>query len=741
MYVFPNFNMQDLNLDWILQQIKNMATELVNQNVNNEKALSLSLEQSNVLAEFLTFFPEGSYSVVYEDGRITHISFRENMSDEIENICNAWLGTQQETMQEVINAATEATTAAETAATEARTASSSYDTVYHNLILTITALSFLNSQLGAKYECQYLNNTYQVVGERWNYNTDTHKIEPYTDNTRTRYLPVYAIPPGVYSYVHLSQVYTFIEYIHDGSAHELREFLNDTKGTVNIPYQFNLYVATGNAANTIAMWCKGYRYPSDENYYTGVKSYRLEINEKFKNYQYKYQYVFPDSGDTGMYWNSSLAKQTNASYTALDPISLKPGTYTFQRILGNSRIVDVGRNVALNTVSGYSASNPYTVTFDSDTTIYPNVNSANYIAGRCFIVNTNSINNMPKDGDYGYYYNSFNDIVNILKSNPAYLYQMNTMRCVGHRGGDDTVAPQNTRASQIAARSHGIMYVENDVRLSSDGEYIMWHGESLMKCGNLVTTDGNPVYVKDSAYYYFVEAEPLMYELDGTATLDTTTDGYTRVNGSDITVANMSYEDFLSKISVGAYMGSAFVSERLMTLEECILLSKQLGQTISLDRKIAYTNAILDDMFELVQKYGMQYNVWFGGLTIEQMNYMRGKFKFQKFGYSAANIFTDDATAEEIEATLTALEPFNNIEHGMIISFNGKANGTDGVPLDSTKAQTVLAHNFDIGCFLVDTSAMTYAQVVSRIKELVAMGAYRLTLDGIRIDEVFADMY
>lgn len=133
MYVFPNFNMQDLNLDWILQQIKNMAsaieeqttnleTSLATQEQNNQEALNLSQYQSQVVASLLGYFPEDSYDIVWEDNRIVSITFLRDLGDDVDNYCDAWLTENADAISTALENAQAAVTAAGNAAEIAESA-------------------------------------------------------------------------------------------------------------------------------------------------------------------------------------------------------------------------------------------------------------------------------------------------------------------------------------------------------------------------------------------------------------------------------------------------------------------------------------------------------------------------------------------------------------------------------------------------------------------------------------------
>ena len=116
MYLFPNVNMQDLNLDWILNQIKNMASSIAEQEQNNQEALNLSQYQSQVVESLLGYFPDDSYTITWEDGRISSITFLRDLGDDVDAFCSNWLEDNASAITTALENANTAVTRANNAA-------------------------------------------------------------------------------------------------------------------------------------------------------------------------------------------------------------------------------------------------------------------------------------------------------------------------------------------------------------------------------------------------------------------------------------------------------------------------------------------------------------------------------------------------------------------------------------------------------------------------------------------------
>lgn len=108
-------------------------------------------------------------------------------------------------------------------------------------------------------------------------------------------------------------------------------------------------------------------------------------------------------------------------------------------------------------------------------------------------------------------------------------------KVIGHRGAK-AYAPENTLASFHAAADMGVEWVEMDVKLTKDGEAIIFHDESLDRCTN---------------------ATGLVAETDFAT---------------------------IRELDAGSWFGESFMGEKIPTLEEAaeMVLNRQLGLNLEI---------------------------------------------------------------------------------------------------------------------------------------------------------------
>lgn len=108
-------------------------------------------------------------------------------------------------------------------------------------------------------------------------------------------------------------------------------------------------------------------------------------------------------------------------------------------------------------------------------------------------------------------------------------------KVIGHRGAK-AYAPENTLASIHTAADMGIEWVEIDVKLTRDGEAIIFHDEDLR-----------------------------------------------RTTGASGLVAETSFRD-IRELDAGSWMGDSFIGEKIPTLEEAIdaILSRNMGLNLEI---------------------------------------------------------------------------------------------------------------------------------------------------------------
>lgn len=152
------------------------------------------------------------------------------------------------------------------------------------------------------------------------------------------------------------------------------------------------------------------------------------------------------------------------------------------------------------------------------------------------------------------------------------------IRLAAHRG-ETGLAPENTLPAFIAARQNGYDYIETDVQFTSDGVPMMLHDETIDRTSN---------------------GSGKLYEL---------------------TYAQVRAYDF------GSWMDARFAGTKIPTLEETLLLCKNLGLGIYLEFKPfgshTFDETEVATILDLVDKYGMMGNVLFTGTSFDIVHRLR----------------------------------------------------------------------------------------------------------------------
>ncbi|MDT8716170.1 glycerophosphodiester phosphodiesterase [Clostridium sp. 19966] len=145
-----------------------------------------------------------------------------------------------------------------------------------------------------------------------------------------------------------------------------------------------------------------------------------------------------------------------------------------------------------------------------------------------------------------------------------------------HRGASG-YCPENTMSAFIKAIELGCDAIETDVQMTSDGELVLIHDETVNR-----TTNGTG-YVKD-------------YDFSS-----------------------------LSKLDAGSWFNSAFHSERIPTAEELIILAKKNNILINFEIKnndVKYPG-IEEKLINLIKKHAMEHNVILSGFDHYSMVYCK----------------------------------------------------------------------------------------------------------------------
>lgn len=252
---------------------------------------------------------------------------------------------------------------------------------------------------------------------------------------------------------------------------------------------------------------------------------------------------------------------------------------------------------------------------------------------------------------------------------------------IAHRGYGLT-APECTGAAVKEAKRRGFTGVENDVALTSDGEFVMWHDATLAKIGD----SGHGV--------------------------------------GDYTLAQLKTMDF------GSWKNPIYAGEEILTFEEWVLLAKKLGLKLYVDTKFEYTNAQIEALAETVNNNGMMdYTTWyinFNGGYAERLRELYPKARLLWMG---------EPTIERCQILQERLAEGG--PHSIVLA------PTSSVITSSNYEN---AHNYgiDLECYFVsyEDSGLDLAQVKSEILRVSEFGLTGIVLDWYRaIDVINEEIY
>ena len=316
--------------------------------------------------------------------------------------------------------------------------------------------------------------------------------------------------------------------------------------------------------------------------------------------------------------------------------------------------------------------------------------------------------------------------------NIEYVLPSKTIRHIAHRG-DDIDAPQCVAPAYIAARKLGFEINENDVFNSSDGVFICWHDINLNKInvnGNIVSIEGYKVYIDSTNnIYYYDEQEEKIYEFIDNNYIESQEqdiNNLTPMNGADYSVTDILYKD-LKRFDFGLYYGEQFRGTQMLSFEEWVLLSKQLGMEIYIDRKNTWTDEDVIWMDSILKKYGMRDKTSWINISIDRAETLKSIYNNYRFG----------TLSTPTEALCEYWEEFkdNTSVRGNFF-FN-----PDGRTLTVEQAQLAINNGYEIECWYVDLTTISYGTIMNRIRELVDMGITGLTIDKYRVTDAHADLY
>ena len=361
---------------------------------------------------------------------------------------------------------------------------------------------------------------------------------------------------------------------------------------------------------------------------------------------------------------------------------------------------------------------------------------------------SNSLNKYLANQNIKYFritYRSFdiNNCLNLLSKFIIYqsanlngvelLYPSKTIKQIAHRG-DDVDAPQCTAPSYIIARKLGFEINENDVFNSSDGVLICWHDPTLGRINvnsHIVTIEGYDVYIdgNNNCYYYDNDNNEL-YEYNNNdneymPSLENI-ENLTLMNGGNYSVTDILFKD-LKRFDFGLYKALQFKGTQILTFEEWVLLSKELGMEIYIDRKNEWTAENMTYMYNILKKYGMRDKTTWINITKTNADILKNLYPKFRFG-------TLSAPSQAGMETWSDYKQDTSGRGGFFFNPNGDE-------LTYEQAQLAIDNGFEIEAWYVDKTSRTDDVNFAKIRELISFGVTGLTLDKYRISDAYADLY
>lgn len=313
------------------------------------------------------------------------------------------------------------------------------------------------------------------------------------------------------------------------------------------------------------------------------------------------------------------------------------------------------------------------------------------------------------------------------------LFKSKTARTIGHRG-NILEAPQNTAPSYIIARQSGIEIMENDLDITDDNHFVMWHDGYLHALGNLVDITGKLVYTDGTTYYYYDSSTSKLYTYASGSYAESSVSlaSLTRCNGDYYAVrSGYTYGghscaalpfNVLRRIDFGAYKGARFNGTQILTFEEWLVLCKKLGCEVYIDKKLEYTNTLITNAANLVKNIGLASKASWLGMSVSEWATLRSIIPDARVG-----VLTNP-TDQNVES----YAPYN-IGRGLF--FDGSATN-----LTQASVHIGSSAGFEVECYYVGYRINQKTTVFDRINELLSWGIQGITLDKFTIEEATNDL-
>ena len=328
-------------------------------------------------------------------------------------------------------------------------------------------------------------------------------------------------------------------------------------------------------------------------------------------------------------------------------------------------------------------------------------------------------------------YNAMNELdaqtTSIAKHALAERIYSETCLSISHRGYA-WLAPQNMLSAVVEAKRQGYRAVENDVALTSDNYYVMWHDTTLTKLGNLKDINGYYMYVNGNDVYWYDSDNEQLYTWDGSQYVASSVDvgTLTQAAGANYSVQTMTLA-LLKRLDFGSWKNQMYAGETIPTFEEWVACCKVMGVIMYIDQKIGDTYPQhAAALVGIVRKYGMlRHCKWVTGGHYNSVLSVDPKAKC---------ILLSPPTTELITNLSSVITQYGE---GCLI-FEPEWN-----QLTAENAQAAFNAGFGVECYYVDFFPNTTdtSVIFDNIVNVMKLGVQGITIDIFTIEDVIAEKY
>lgn len=308
--------------------------------------------------------------------------------------------------------------------------------------------------------------------------------------------------------------------------------------------------------------------------YWGI--FDLKFNNKYPNKTDTIPTAFPlYGGQTFPNYNRETSELVFPSNTNDMIIVSSNGEYYNQVVPAGGKVVDLSPLDTIGSTAAVILFNKATKSFEFD--IYSRL--ANYTTTHLLFATIRVYPSqyiVSQEGQFTVDGRPFGmDIENgggTVESNVVLNNEFSFIRSVAHRGWNEG-SPEQTDYAYREAKKHGVKYVECDVQFTSDGTPILLHDNTINRTAR--NADGSVIE--------------------------------TQIDIQTITLAQAKTYDF------GIAWGSQYAGQKIMTLEEFIILCKKLDLIPYIELKRVGDTPNYQKIYDVTKKYGMEKICYFMG--------------------------------------------------------------------------------------------------------------------------------